>query len=217
MVKLLLDLRRATSHIPLGVRRFIEGDLLSVNSRSMHILVQTLTCGLASCRATVFFVTVRCEGRRNATRQSWKDGRSALTRQFSRRRGAPLLWRSLGCVTGGRSIADSQGCVGDAQRQGVSLSEEHQHRVPVSLRNGGENAVHIRLFQANWASEVFAGTCIITSILAEWDVPPASLVANLIHEWMDLLNPIFVYLLLGLILEGQPHLVFVVGTTVWYY
>ena len=31
MVKLLLDLRRATSHIPLGVRRFVEGDLLSVN------------------------------------------------------------------------------------------------------------------------------------------------------------------------------------------
>ena len=53
------------------------------------------------------------------------------------------------------------------------------------------------------------------SILAEWDVPPASLVANLIHEWMDLLNPIFVYLLLGLILEGQPHLVFVPTTTVW--
>ena len=62
MVKLLLDLRRANSHIPLGVRRFIEGDLLSVNSRSMHILVQTLTCGLASCRATVFFCDCTLRG-----------------------------------------------------------------------------------------------------------------------------------------------------------
>ena len=57
--------------------------------------------------------------------------------------------------------------------------------------------------QFRLALEVFAGTCIITSILTEWGIPTAPPVEILIYEWMDLLNPMFVYLLLGLILEGR--------------
>ena len=215
MVKLLLDLRRATSHIPLGVRRFIEGDLLSVNLEEYPHSRADADVWLGQLQGNSLFCDCTLRGSEECHAAIVERWSLSVDQTVLPSSGSTLRWGSLGCVTGGRSIADSQGCVGDAQRQCVSLSEEHQHRVSVSLRNGGDNAVHIRLFQANWTLEVFAGTCIITSILAEWDVPPASLVANLIHEWMDLLNPIFVHLLLGLLLEGQPHLVFVVGTTVW--
>ena len=92
---------------------------------------------------------------------------------------------------------------GDAQRQWC----ESLRGAPASglhfTQEWKRYAAHIRSFGCKLALEVFAGTCIITSILAEWGIPVAPPVEILIFEWMDLLNPMFVYLLIGLILEGR--------------
>ena len=92
---------------------------------------------------------------------------------------------------------------GDAQRQWC----ESLRGAPASglhfTQEWKRYAAHIRSFGCKLALEVFAGTCFITSILAEWGIPVAPPVEILIFEWMDLLNPMFVYLLIGLILEGR--------------
>ena len=52
---------------------------------------------------------------------------------------------------------------------GVSPSEEHQHQVSVSLMSGGRMLL-TQIVPAKLALKVFAGTCIITRILAEGEV-----------------------------------------------
>ncbi len=47
------------------------------------------------------------------------------------------------------------------------------------------------------------GSCVVTSIWVEWGIPCAPPVDILIFPWMDILNPMFMYLVLGLILEHR--------------
>ena len=51
------------------------------------------------------------------------------------------------------------------------------------------------------ALEVFAGTCIVSSIVCEWGTQCRPPVDILIFPWMDILNPSFFYLLIGLVLD----------------
>ena len=64
-------------------------------------------------------------------------------------------------------------------------------------------AIHIRSFGTQIALEVFAGTCIISSLFVEWGIPCGPPFEILIFPWMDLLNPSFLCLLVGLVLEGR--------------
>ena len=62
---------------------------------------------------------------------------------------------------------------------------------------------HLRSFNTKFCWELFAGTCIVTSIWLEMLLPTAPPVDVLFSQWMDLLNPGFLYIVLGIILEKR--------------
>ena len=62
---------------------------------------------------------------------------------------------------------------------------------------------HLRSFTTKFCWELFAGTCIVTSIWLEMLLPTAPPVDVLFCQWMDLLNPGFLYIVLGIIQEKR--------------
>ncbi len=66
---------------------------------------------------------------------------------------------------------------------------------------------HIRSFRVKLFWEVFAGCCIANTAVQEAGFPTAPPVDIILYAWMDLLNPIFLYVVLGVVLEKRFFLI----------